>query len=84
LRGRRHEILKQLQEKRQDGLAISSITLAELEFGNENSLYKEKNKIALMEFLAILDIKPFDEKAAKEFGVIKKDLKDKNCLIRTI
>jgi tRNA(fMet)-specific endonuclease VapC len=74
-------ILKQLQDKRGNGLAISSITLAELEFGNENSMYKEKNKIALMEFLAIIDIKQFDEKAAKEYGIIRKDLKDRNCLI---
>jgi tRNA(fMet)-specific endonuclease VapC len=74
-------VLKQLQTKRKDGLSISTITLAELEFANENSQYKEKNKIALMEFLTIIDIKQFDEKAAKEFGIIKKDLKDRKCLI---
>jgi tRNA(fMet)-specific endonuclease VapC len=75
------EILNQLQNKRKDGLAISSITLAELEFANENSMYKEKNKIALMEFLSIIDIKQFDEKSAKEYGIVKKDLKDRKCLI---
>ncbi|MDR1972105.1 MAG: type II toxin-antitoxin system VapC family toxin [Treponema sp.] len=75
------QVLKQLQIKRKDGLSISTITLAELEFANENSQYKEKNKIALMEFLAIIDIRQFDEKAAKEFGIIKKDLKDRKCLI---
>jgi tRNA(fMet)-specific endonuclease VapC len=74
-------IINQLQHKRKDGLAISTITLAELEFANENSMYKEKNKIALMEFLSIIDIKQFDENAAKEYGIVKKDLKDRNCLI---
>jgi cellobiose phosphorylase len=54
--------------------------LAELEFGNEDSLYKEKNKIALMEFLSIIAIKHFDENAAKEFDVIKKYLKDNNSM----
>ena len=34
-----------------------------------------------MEFLSIIGIKTFDENAAREFGIIKKDLKDKNCLI---
>jgi hypothetical protein len=34
-----------------------------------------------MEFLTIIDIKQFDEKAAKEFEIIKKDLKDRKCLI---
>jgi tRNA(fMet)-specific endonuclease VapC len=75
------KILKTLQEKRKAGLDISSITLAELEYGNENSMYKEKNKIALMEFLTIVDIEKFDEKAAQEYGKIKKELKEKKCLI---
>ncbi|GHT48356.1 hypothetical protein FACS1894102_1200 [Spirochaetia bacterium] len=44
-------------------------------------MYKEKNKIALMEFLTIMDIKQFGENASKEYGIIKKDLKDRNCLI---
>jgi predicted PolB exonuclease-like 3'-5' exonuclease len=35
------DILNQLQNKRKDGLAISSITVAELEFANENSMYNE-------------------------------------------
>jgi tRNA(fMet)-specific endonuclease VapC len=35
-----------------------------------------------MYFLTIIDIKTFDEKAAKEFGKIKKELKDRRCLIR--
>jgi tRNA(fMet)-specific endonuclease VapC len=74
-------VLNQLKQNKEKGLCISTITLAELEFGNENSLYKEKNKVALMEFLAIIDIKCFDENAAKEFGIIKKNLKDNNCLI---
>jgi tRNA(fMet)-specific endonuclease VapC len=34
-----------------------------------------------MEFLTIIGVKQFDENAAKEFGIIKKDLKDRNCLI---
>jgi tRNA(fMet)-specific endonuclease VapC len=75
------KILKTLEQKRKYGLSISSITLAELEYANENSIYKEKNKIALMEFLTIIDIRQFDEKAAQEYGKIKKELKDRRCLI---
>jgi tRNA(fMet)-specific endonuclease VapC len=54
-----------------------------LEFGNANanSLYKERNQLALLEFLSIMGIKHFDENAAREYGIIKKDLKDKNLLI---
>ena len=76
-------VLNQLKQNRKKGLYISVITLAELEFGisNSDSLYKERNRIALMEFLTIIGIKDFDANAAKEYGIIKKELKDKNCLI---
>ena len=76
-------ILDKLKKNRKKGLCISSITLAELEFGNANSniLYKDKNKVALMEFLTIIDIKHFDDNAAREYCIIKKDLKDRNCII---
>ena len=76
-------VLKRLKQNRKKGLFISSITLAELEFGieNANSLYKERNKVALLEFLTLIGIKYFEENAAREFGMIKKDLKDRNCLI---
>jgi tRNA(fMet)-specific endonuclease VapC len=75
------KIVKTLKQERKSGLFISSITLAELEYANENSMYKEKNKIALMEFLTIIDIRQFDEKAAQAYGKIKKELKDRRCLI---
>jgi tRNA(fMet)-specific endonuclease VapC len=76
-------VLNKLKRNRKKGLYISAITLAELEFGNANanSLYKERNRLALLEFLSIMGIKHFDENAAKEYGIIKKDLKDRNYLI---
>ena len=77
------KVLEQLKKNKQTGLFISSITLAELEYGIENAAqeYNAKNRIALMEFLAIINIKYFDDNAAKEYGILKKDLKDKKCLI---
>jgi tRNA(fMet)-specific endonuclease VapC len=81
IKQKKEQVLNELQKKRKYGLSISTITLAELEYANENSQYKERNKIALLHFLAIIDVKTFDENAAKEFGRIKKDLKDKKCVI---
>ena len=76
-------VLVKLRKNRQRGLCISSVTLAELEFGVENAdrEYRSRNQIALMEFLTIMEIKKFDENAAKEYGLIRKDLKDRRCLI---
>jgi len=77
------KILKNLIRNKKKGLCISSITLAEMEFGIENAEqeYKARNRIALMEFLSIIEIKYFDENAAREYGILKKELKDKKCLI---
>ena len=76
-------LIDKLKKNRKKGLTISSITLAEMEYGIENAAieYKEKNRMALMEFLSIFEIKRFDENAAIEYGILKKDLKDRNCLI---
>jgi len=78
--------LKNLRKNINKGLYISSITLAELEFGieNANPEYNTRNRIALMEFLTIFRIMDFGEKASKEYGKIKKDLKDRNCLIGSL
>ena len=76
-------VMEKLKKNRKKGLNISSITLAEMEYGIENAAkeYKEKNRIALLEFLSIFEVKNFDENAAIEYGILKKDLKDRNCLI---
>jgi len=76
-------VMDKLKKNRKKGLHLSSITLAELEFGIENAdpAYKTKNRMALMNFLSLFEIKYFDENAAKEFGKIKKELKDKKCII---
>jgi len=74
-------ILEKIRENRPLGISISSITLAELEHGVANSMYPERNSIALLEFLSEINVIPFDELAAKEYGIIKTDLKKRNCII---
>ncbi|MCL2101815.1 MAG: type II toxin-antitoxin system VapC family toxin [Fibromonadales bacterium] len=74
-------LLEKMKENRSSGLSISSITLAELEHGVANSMYPERNGIALLEFLSAVNVMPFDKLAAKEYGVIKTDLKKRNCII---
>jgi len=74
-------ILEKFKENRLSGISISSVTLAELEHGVANSMYPEKNAVALSEFLSVVDVESFDELAAKEYGIIKTDLKKRNCII---
>ena len=56
---------------RRDQIYISIITYAELKFGVEKSLSKKMNQEILNEFLARLQIRPWDEKAANHYAKIR-------------
>ena len=61
-------VLNRLRDNMEKGLCISSITLAELQYGVCKSAQPERNAAALMQFLAILEVLPFDDRAATEYG----------------
>ncbi|MDW7658085.1 MAG: type II toxin-antitoxin system VapC family toxin [Bacillota bacterium] len=63
-------VLMNLHSHIGDGIAISTMTLAELMHGVEASAYPEKNTIALNQFLSIVDILAFDGEAAVAYGMI--------------
>ena len=63
-------VLINLHSNMGDGVAISAITFAELVHGVEASAYPGKNTLALNQFLSIVDILPFDDEAATEYGKI--------------
>lgn len=77
-------VLEHIREHYDDGIAISSITLAELEYGVQASANPEKNTIALLKFLSIVDILPFESSAAEEYGKICADLRRKGTPIGTM
>ena len=78
------EVLNNLHAKKADGVCISSITLAELEYGAHKSAYPEKNTLALHKILAILTVLPFDDVAACEYGKIRADLERKGTPIGSL
>ncbi len=55
-------------------ICISSMTFAEFMYGVEKSTHQKKNKSALQEFILPLDIMPFDDKAACNYGEIRTHL----------
>ena len=75
------EVVKKLSKLNINDVGISSITLSELEYGVEKSSNPEKNKIALIEFLSMLEIYNYDDRAAKEYGVIRAELEKKGLII---
>ncbi len=62
-------------------VVISSVTLAELEYGVAKSARPEQNNEALNAFLAPLDILAFDDQAACRYGEIRAFLEKKGQLI---
>lgn len=81
-RGKRSESVWRYVSRFAPGeLCVSSIVLAEFEYGVFNSVNPEKNQLALTLFLASIETVPFDDAAAVEYGRIRADLKRKGVLI---
>ncbi len=77
-------VLIKLHSNIDNGVSISAITLAELIHGVEASAYPQKNALALNLFLSIVDILPFDDVAAAEYGKICTALRRQGNLIGTM
>lgn len=55
-------------------IAISSITVAELNYGIAKSQQRDRNQAALDRFLLPLTIVPFDRAASDQYGNLRHDL----------
>jgi tRNA(fMet)-specific endonuclease VapC len=75
------EVLTRLRKQSPIDIFISSITAAELYFGAEYSMHKERNRLALEEFLLPFEILPFDEKAVLQYGIVRTELQKKGKII---
>ena len=84
IKNKPEKVLKTLKEKMNDGICISAITLAELAHGVEKSAARDKNRAALLRFLSILTVLPFDDLAAAEYGEVCADLQRKGTPIGTM
>ena len=84
IKNKPEQVLQRLHRNLHKGLCISAITLGELEHGVEKSAYPAKNRVALLQFLAILDILPFDDLAAVEYGKICSYLQQQGTPIGTM
>jgi tRNA(fMet)-specific endonuclease VapC len=70
LRSRSPVLLRRFSEH-DDALAVSAVTVAELHFGAARSSSPSSNRAAVDEFLAFLDVLPFDVDAAAHAGEIR-------------
>ena len=75
------QVLERLHSIINSNVFISSISVAELQYGVYNSQNIEKNHISLVEFLAPFEIIDFDDNDAEQFGKIRAELKRTGRLI---
>ncbi len=67
-------VQNKFKKLRLGSLGISSISVAELQFGVNKSQQREKNQQALDQLLIPFEIVNFDYNAATEYGIIRNDL----------
>ena len=77
-------VLEHIKEKSKVGIYISALTIAELEYGIEFSSKIEENGIALLKFISLFNVLPFDDKDAIPYGVLKVELKRRGEIIGPI
>jgi tRNA(fMet)-specific endonuclease VapC len=77
-------VLNSIKNNMDNELYISSLTIAELEYGVENSKQIEKNRTALLKFISVFDILDFTEYDAIEYGKIKSKLRKSGEIIGPI
>jgi tRNA(fMet)-specific endonuclease VapC len=75
------KVLQRFKQELNSGICISSITLAELEYGMKRSSDPVRNEQALLRFLAPLTVLPFGSAAASVYGEIRADLQSKGTPI---
>ena len=61
------KVFENFQTLNLSDVAVSSITVAELEYGAYKSQRQEQNRVALSQFLISLEILPFDERATQTY-----------------
>lgn len=81
MKNKPEKVLQRLREELDAGVCISSITLAELEFGMQHSSDPAKNEQALLRFLIPITVLPFGAIAASEYGEIRACLQSKGTPI---
>jgi tRNA(fMet)-specific endonuclease VapC len=64
-------ILRKLQSFKTGEIGISSITLAELEYGVARSAQSQRNRLALASFRIPFEVVDFDQEAAIDYGLIR-------------
>lgn len=78
------EVLQKFNDYRVNDIGVSSITVAELEFGVQKSKFPARNQQALAQFLLPLKIVDCDRSAAIMYGKLRAELEQQGTPIGSL
>jgi tRNA(fMet)-specific endonuclease VapC len=81
LNGRHPAVTRAIQQCSPDDLCVSSIAVAELRYGAEKSVQRQRNHARLDVFLAEIPCVDFDRNAASVYGRVRAALEKRGALI---
>jgi tRNA(fMet)-specific endonuclease VapC len=81
INGRPRKVVQKIKEYNPPEIKLSSISIAELEYGVSKSENREKNRQALINFASAFDIVDFNDDDAEIYGMIRADLEKKGQVI---
>ena len=81
IRDQNLNIIEMMKRKTPGEICVSSVTVAEMEYGAAKSSKPDENRDALYQFLSPLAILSFDQKAAYEYGLVRSHLERKGMVI---
>ena len=78
------DVIERFMQTEISQIGISSITLSELLYGVSKSSKPEQNQIALMQFVAPLEILPYGDDAAQYYGDLRAHLEKQGAPIGSL
>lgn len=78
------QVVRRLEGTAVSAVGISSITMSELEYGVCKSSRSGQNRAALIGFLSSLEVLPYDDMAAQQYGEIRACLEQQGTPIGSL
>ncbi len=78
------DVIERFNQTEISQIGISSITLSELFYGVSKSSKPKQNQIALMQFVAPLEILPYSDEAAQYYGDLRAHLEKQGTPIGSL
>ncbi|MEM6449194.1 MAG: type II toxin-antitoxin system VapC family toxin [Cyanobacteria bacterium P01_D01_bin.105] len=84
MRQKPRQVLERFRDLEPSDVGISSIAVAELEYGAYKSQQPERNRSALKQFLIPLEIVSFDGQATQVYGKLRSQLEQQGQVIGSL